>query len=160
MDGETPRSEGSIMATLVEEDIVQRALLDILDPPTQTPESSTGVQHREKKKYRLKKRLLGQGLPAANAVPRSIRISVVERLSSETVSVCWSDATMGRCSEQTWRLGRARTNSFCLVTGSQIRYGDEIFRPRIQQGDLSAAHDRMILAWVVHVFISANRDGR
>lgn len=138
------------MTTLAEEDIGRRALLDILIPVEHAPDSSTGTARRKKQRFRLKKRRLREeGAPAVDVEPRPTHISVVERLSSETVSVCWSDARFGRYSEQIWRLGRARSDSFCLLTGRQIRYGDKIFRPRTQQGYLTPDHNRMILACAV-----------
>ncbi|HEX7908005.1 MAG TPA: DUF3331 domain-containing protein [Paraburkholderia sp.] len=85
------------------------------------------------------------------ADPIPARISI-ERLSSEAVSVCWSDARLGRCSEQIWRLGRARIDSYCLLTGRRIRYGDKVFRPRTQRGYPSPEYNRMILACVLNDF--------
>ncbi|MPW24029.1 DUF3331 domain-containing protein [Paraburkholderia sp. CNPSo 3157] len=138
------------MTTLSEEDIGRRALLDILVPVAHASDSATDTARRKKQRFRLKKRRLREeGTSEVDAEPRPTRISVVERLSSETVSVCWSDARMGRYAEQIWRLGRARTDSFCLLTGRQIRYGDRIFRPRTEQGYLTVDHNRMILACAV-----------
>lgn len=84
---------------------------------------------------------------AGKAFPTSIHI--VERMSSETVSVCWSDARFGRYSEQRWREGRANIESFCLLTGRRIQYGDKVFRPLTPQGRPSPRCNRMILACVV-----------
>jgi hypothetical protein len=138
------------MGTLAEEDVGRRALLDILTPVAHASESATDTARRKKQRFRLKKRRLREErAPEVDVEPRPTHISVVERLSSETVSVCWSDARMGRYSEQTWRLGRARTESYCLLTGRQIRYGDRIFRPRTEQGYLTPDHNRMILACAV-----------
>lgn len=93
------------------------------------------------------------------ADPVPARISI-ERLSSDAVSVCWSDARLGRCSEQTWRLGRARIESYCLLTGRRIRYGDKVFRPRLQQGFPSPEHNRMILACVLNDFCCTDVSSR
>ena len=138
------------MTAFAEEDVGLRALLDILAPAAHAADPATGTVRRKKQRFCLKKRRLREeGVPEVEAEPRPTSISIVERLSSETVSVCWSDARMGRYSEQIWRLGRARTDSFCMLTGRPIRYGDRIFRPRTQQGYLTSDHNRMILACAV-----------
>lgn len=142
------------MTELAKEDIGRRALLDVLTSATQTPASSTGVERRKLQRFRLKKRLRAEAVSTVDVESRLTRISIVERPSSETVSVCWSDARMGRFSDQIWRRGRARTNSFCLLTGRQIRHGDEIFRPTKQVG-LAADQDRMMLACAVDEVASA-----
>ncbi|WP_250516505.1 DUF3331 domain-containing protein [Caballeronia sp. INDeC2] len=86
--------------------------------------------------------------PAINADARVTCISIVERTSSQTVTVCWSDARMGHFAEQVWRLGRACADSFCVLTGKQIAYGDKIFRPRVWRG-VAPDEDCMILACAV-----------
>jgi hypothetical protein len=142
------------MSTLVEGDIGRRALLDIVTPAAQTVDSAAVTGHRKKQKFRLKKRPHDEAPPTVDVPPRPTHITIVERLSSESVSVCWSDARLGRYSDQTWRLGRARIDSLCLLTGRRIRYGDKIFRPRTQQGYLSPEYNRMILACVVDDFVA------
>lgn len=137
------------MTKPTKEDIGRRALLDVLTPSAQTQLSPTGIGRRKMKRFRSNKRLHDEAVSSAEAVSRPTCIAIVERPSSETVSVCWSDATMGRYSEQIWRLGRARTSSLCLLSGRVIRYGDEVYRSPAQQGCLSVDQDRMILACAV-----------
>ncbi|WP_369122649.1 DUF3331 domain-containing protein [Paraburkholderia piptadeniae] len=119
------------MGTLAEEDIGRRALLDILIPNAHTPDSATGTARGKKQRFRLKKRRMREErAPEVDAEPRPTCISVVERLSSETVSVCWSDARMGRYSEQVWRLGRA--HRFALPVDGQT---DSIWRQDLSAPD-------------------------
>ncbi|MEM5387358.1 DUF3331 domain-containing protein [Paraburkholderia phymatum] len=132
-----------------EDNIVRRALIALLAPKPFASEATANTCVRNKK-YRRSGRAATRAFEpvVAEAVPA--RFSIVERLSSETVSVCWSDATLGHYSGQTWRLGRARIDSYCLLTGRRIRYGDKVFRPLTQQGNLSPECNRMILAYVVN----------
>lgn len=147
------------MTMFVEEDIGRRALLDILTSVAQTPHSNAGAPPRKKKqRFRPKKRLRDEdAAPSVEAEPQPTCVSIVERLSSETVSVCWSDARMGHCSEQTWRLGRSRIEAFCALTGERIRYGDRIFRPRTQRGCGCPGQGRMILACAVDELMSSRQ---
>ncbi|WP_429563219.1 DUF3331 domain-containing protein [Paraburkholderia sp. MM6662-R1] len=73
-------------------------------------------------------------------------MSVLERLSSKSLSVSWSDPCTGRYADQIWRFGLAQVDSFCALTGRPIRRGDPVFRPRLSSTRLPANHNRMILA--------------
>ncbi|SIT45964.1 conserved hypothetical protein [Paraburkholderia piptadeniae] len=138
-----------------EDNIVRRALIALLAPkPFASEAETTSNTHIRKKKYRQSGRAATRTCEPVVAEPVPARISIVERLSSETVSVFWSDATLGR-SEQAWRLGRARIDSYCLLTGKRIRYGDKVFRPLTHQGSLAHEYNRMILACVVNDFCCA-----
>jgi hypothetical protein len=76
---------------------------------------------------------------------RPAHFFVVEVLSGDALSVCWSDAQAGRRGEQIWRAGFARGNAQCALSGKTIVRGDRVFRPT-----RSAIHTlgvgRMILA--------------
>ena len=136
-----------------EDNIVRRALIALLEPkPVAWEAEATANTRISTRKYRQSDCAATGALEPVAAAVVPVRISIVERLSSETVSVCWSDATLGRYAEQTWRLGRARIDSHCLLTGRRIRYGDHVFRPRKPQGYLNPEHNRMILACVVNDF--------
>jgi hypothetical protein len=93
--------------------------------------------------------------PEANLHPKdsgssmasfSFSVSIVEKLSTKTLSVSWSDARSGRCSEQIWRLGRARFDSRCVVSGKPIQRGEVVFRPQSDGIIHPATRHHMILA--------------
>ncbi|WP_227747340.1 DUF3331 domain-containing protein [Paraburkholderia franconis] len=79
------------------------------------------------------------------------RISIVERLSSVTLSICWSDSTTGYFGEQVWRMGLAHGRSFCALSGRPIKIGDSVFRPWVSETRAPANSHRMILASCVHI---------
>jgi len=79
----------------------------------------------------------------------TLYISVVEKLSSTTISVCWSDPCLGHYANQIWGMGSARGDAICVLSGKRIRRGDPIFRPRAYGSQLPINRDRMILASAV-----------
>jgi hypothetical protein len=124
------------------EDIIERALLCLLAPPP-----AAKVAHIKKKKLRLTKTLLCEAAkenPKKELLPA--RISIIERLSSVTLSVCWSDSTTGYFGEQVWRMGLAHDRSFCALSGMPIKIGDSVFRPWVSETRAPANSHRMILA--------------
>jgi hypothetical protein len=126
------------------EDIIDRALLSLLAP---RPAPISEVKLVKKKKFRRTKKMLCQ--PADETLKKELlpaRISIVERLSSVTLSVCWSDATSGYFGEQVWRMGFAHVQSFCALSGMPIRIGDPVFRPRVSETRAPGNSHRMILA--------------
>jgi hypothetical protein len=131
------------------EDIIERALLCLL-APQQAPISQ--VMRVKKRKFRKTKRLLCQ---TANEIPKKellpARISIIERLSSVTLSICWSDSTTGYFGEQVWRMGFAHVRSFCALSGMPIKIGDSVFRPWVSETRAPANSHRMILASCVRV---------
>ncbi|WP_246089251.1 DUF3331 domain-containing protein [Paraburkholderia guartelaensis] len=56
--------------------------------------------------------------------PVPARISIVEQLTSQTLSVYWSHPQSGHCADQVWRKGVARRPSFCALRGMRIYPGD------------------------------------
>jgi hypothetical protein len=136
-------------AALTEEDVVRRTLLDLLTSITSTSDDKSHAEPQEEKNSRRESCMYGDILGSADARPRPNRIAVVERLSSMTVSVCWSDARLGRQADEVWRLGRARSESFCLLTGRPIEDGEWVFRPRIRRGYREADGSRAILACAI-----------
>jgi hypothetical protein len=131
------------------EDIIERALLSLLAPQPAPISEATLVK---KKKFRMTKMLICQ---AANETPKKellpARISIVERLSSVTLSICWSDSTTGYFGEQVWRMGLAHVQSFCALSGMPIKIGDTVFRPWVSETRAPANSHRMILASCVRM---------
>ncbi|MEM5384027.1 DUF3331 domain-containing protein [Paraburkholderia phymatum] len=126
------------------EDIIDRALLCLLAPQ---PAPISEVTFVKKKKFRRTKKMLCQQADEnLKKELSSAKVSIIERLSSVTLSVCWSDATSGYFGEQVWRMGFARVQSFCALSGMPIRIGDSVFRPRVCETRAPANSHRMILA--------------
>ncbi|MEX3952880.1 DUF3331 domain-containing protein [Paraburkholderia sp. EG287B] len=66
----------------------------------------------------------GRARPSAGASAR-----LIERPTLTTVTVAWSDSTLGCFGNQTWRLGVARHAGVCAISGRIIGRGDEVFKP-------------------------------
>ena len=73
-------------------------------------------------------------------------ITLIRRHDPESITVCWSDPTYGRYSDQLWRVCTARRSSVCALTGEKIRRGDAVFRPSPNRRHRPANADAMILA--------------
>lgn len=73
-------------------------------------------------------------------------ITLIRRHDPESITVCWSDATYGRYSDQLWRVCTARRSAVCALTGEKIRRGDAVFRPSPNRRHRPANADAMILA--------------
>ena len=82
-------------------------------------------------------------------LPTPSQVSVVEKLSSTTISVRWSDPCMGRYESQIWGIGSAHSDAVCALSGKAIHRGDPIFRPRVSRTYAPVNRHRMILASVV-----------
>jgi len=78
-----------------------------------------------------------------------LHISIVERISPRLISISWSSPCMGHYADQVWRVGLARAESRCALSGASIRPGDAIFRPRSHGSRVPINHNRMILASAV-----------
>ncbi|MBP0595046.1 DUF3331 domain-containing protein [Paraburkholderia sp. LEh10] len=143
-----------MMVILTDEEVVRRTLLDVLGHISQTSNTKHGTEPEKKKRFRFKRNKQIEISRTDGIEPPISHFLIVDRPSSLTVSVCWSDPRYGRHDEQTWRLGRARFESFCLLTGGAIQHGDQIFRPRATRGG-HAESDRMILASAVDGFCLA-----
>jgi hypothetical protein len=131
------------------EDIIERALLCLLAPQ---PASISEVELVKEKKFHGTRRPLCQ--PADETLKKELlpaRISIVKRLSSGTLSSCWSDSTSGYFGEQVWGMGLAQVQSFCALSGMPIRIGDSVFRPWVSEARAPANSHRMILASSVHI---------
>lgn len=132
-----------------EEDIEQCPLLSILTPVAYAIDSASKPARRNRRRCKLKSaRVSSDVTPVVHVDLRLASVSIVERSSSQTVTVRWSDARIGHFAEQIWCLGRSCADSFCVLTGQKILCGDKVFRPRIRQG-VAPDQDRMILARAV-----------
>lgn len=72
-------------------------------------------------------------------------ISILERYTPNSLSICWHDATLGRYGDQRWRLQIARRKTICAMTGRTIRRGDMVYGPHSKQ-QCSANASHLILA--------------
>jgi Domain of unknown function (DUF3331) len=56
-------------------------------------------------------------------------VRVIERPSSATAIVYWSDAATCHYGYQGWRVTTATTDGACALTGAAIHRGDSVYRP-------------------------------
>jgi len=56
-------------------------------------------------------------------------VRVIERPSSATAIVYWSDAAVCHYGYQGWRVTTATADGACSLTGAPIRRGDAVYRP-------------------------------
>lgn len=75
-----------------------------------------------------------------------LSIRRIERQTESTILVSWSDPTLGRYQDQTWRAGFARVAGVCGLTGMPVRRGDPVFRPVVRGGFRPLNAFDMILA--------------
>lgn len=78
--------------------------------------------------------LLNRCASMRSAMANASSIRRIEWQTACTILVSWSDSTLGRYVDQTWRAGFARTDGICGLTGKPVRRGDPVFRP-LQRGD-------------------------
>ncbi len=134
------------MSSRVERNIVRRVLWDVLVPPQKWSAGETRPRSRNAEQDSTKWSPPSNACVQARSEQQPLRISIVERLTESTLSVDWSDPCLGHYSDQIWRIGLARVNSNCVLTGVPIRRGDTIFRPRLGGMYRPANSHRMILA--------------
>jgi hypothetical protein len=145
------------MPAYTEDEVVRRALLDVLGHVTEASNEKCRARHNRQDKLRPRRSNRREMSEAVYVEPPILRFSIIDRPSSLTMKVCWSDPRYGRHDEQTWRLGRAHFESCCLLTGGAIRHGDMIFRPCPERG-VRTEGDRMILASAVDRFYGSRHD--
>src|ERR1700722_19027002 len=85
------------------------------------------------------------------------RILLLERPKADLLVVDWSDACRGHCGAQDWRIVTARAAERCALSGTEIRKGDAVFKPKRGQAKLNA--DEMILVSAVPETVDAG-DGQ
>ncbi|WP_109476081.1 DUF3331 domain-containing protein [Paraburkholderia sp. C35] len=132
-----------------DDDIVERALLRLLFPGKL--QALPPVETSYSKKMRRASVAAGQKNHDAEWIPLPARIFVHEILSAHTVSVSWSDSQTGHYAEQIWRLGLARNDGYCALSGLPIVEGNDVFRPRRSATGVPANWSRMILASAVPI---------
>ncbi|WP_227747287.1 DUF3331 domain-containing protein [Paraburkholderia franconis] len=101
------------------------------------------------KKLRRRKRAAIRSFEPLIAEARPAHVSIVAQLSSQTLSVYWSDPQSGHYADQVWRLGIAHRPSNCVLTGMPIHLGDTVFRPHASETRVPVNRHRMILAAAV-----------
>ncbi|MGF6754386.1 DUF3331 domain-containing protein [Paraburkholderia sp. GAS334] len=84
--------------------------------------------------------------PKPCAMANASSISHIEWQTARTILISWSDSTLGRYQDQTWRAGFARTSGVCGLTGVPVRRGDAVFRPLIRAAIKPTNAFDMILA--------------
>ncbi|MDR7008901.1 hypothetical protein J2W46_005830 [Paraburkholderia strydomiana] len=114
------------------------------NPFAQILASTGGVRQKSKHKI-LPLMQDNMSAPAYSKIPL-VQVSVIERLTTRTLSVSWSDPRCGKYTDQLWRLGLARDDGLCIFSGVYVRRGDSVFRPSSSVRLCPAAFDRMILA--------------
>ncbi|SIT47935.1 conserved hypothetical protein [Paraburkholderia ribeironis] len=133
------------MAALSEDDFVLRTLLNVLSPSAEQLNACA-----KKQLVTLKKRRSSVCPPVTedhrHLAKRPSNIMVVDRLSSYTMSVSWSDPCAGRYTEQIWCTGVAPVAAICVLTGRTINPGDRVFRPRTREMRVPPNYYQMILA--------------
>lgn len=122
-----------------------RTLLEVLIPSREAIEVASTSTQRKRPKFRCG--TVARSLAAESANPRcaSTAISNIEKVSADLIRLSWSDSQSGRFSEQLWRLGRARQDSFCVLSGLPVRRGDRVFAPRLCKGYSPGNGDQVIL---------------
>jgi hypothetical protein len=83
--------------------------------------------------------------PDMQTIASNAQIEVLERISPDTITVLWQDATRCRYGDQVWTRCRARVIGRCSITGAAIGRNDIVFKPR-SRGDFPGNARAMILA--------------
>jgi hypothetical protein len=87
---------------------------------------------------------------ALHTAPHAPFIVSVERRTTSTIVVSWSDATRGRYQDQVWRAGYARAAGICGLTGMPVQRGDMVFRPLLRGVAPVNAFDMILAERVRH----------
>ncbi|MGF6781351.1 DUF3331 domain-containing protein [Paraburkholderia sp. GAS334] len=59
-----------------------------------------------------------------------LKVSLIERTTSLTVTIAWWDPTSCFYGAQIWRVASAKVSGICALSGQRIRRGDRIFHPQ------------------------------
>jgi hypothetical protein len=87
--------------------------------------------------------------PTKSTMANASSIRRIDWQTSCTILVSWSDSTLGRYEDQTWRAGFARKAGICGLTGLPVRRGDAVFQPFRRGGATPANAPDMIRADVL-----------
>jgi hypothetical protein len=147
---------GSTLSSRAESNIVRQALLDVLMPPSNAPGKTVRQQRKKQKRAGGPASAQSAVLAQAAFEPAPRHLAIVERLTATTLSVYWSDPRLGRYEDQIWRIGLARADSHCVLTGIRISRGDSIYRPRLFGTYRPANSHLMILASAATDYLRQN----
>ena len=89
--------------------------------------------------------------PAAPCENQGSTVNIIDRPSSNTVTIAWRDATRGSYGDQLWRRIRARSHGVCAISGAFILRGESVFSPWPARPP-SANAGAMILASLLDAF--------
>ncbi|PRY00199.1 DUF3331 domain-containing protein [Paraburkholderia sp. BL25I1N1] len=67
--------------------------------------------------------------PGTSHLPH-LKVSLIERTTSLTVTIAWRDSTSCFYGAQVWRVANAKVSGTCVLSGQRIRRGDRIFHPQ------------------------------
>jgi hypothetical protein len=73
-------------------------------------------------------RVAPNAAPSRRPFPEAV-VRVIERPSSATAIVYWSDAATCHYGYQGWRVTTASSDGACALTGEPIHRGDSVYRP-------------------------------
>ncbi|MEM5434615.1 DUF3331 domain-containing protein [Paraburkholderia diazotrophica] len=137
---------GITMTQCIRSDSVCRTLLDVLTPLPAAVAAAQRATETRKERFRHRKAAFGAAVGPSHCERGAARISDIERVSSRSIRLCWSDPLFGHYADQVWRIGLARKDSFCDLSGLAVHRGDVVFSPRLHKRYYPANGDRVILA--------------
>jgi hypothetical protein len=70
-----------------------------------------------------------EAMPGTSGLPH-LKVSLIERTTSLTVTIAWRDPTSCFYGAQVWRVANAKVSGTCVLSGQRIRRGDRIFHPQ------------------------------
>ncbi|MBN3830921.1 DUF3331 domain-containing protein [Burkholderia sp. Ac-20344] len=129
------------MTALSEANIVARVLLNVLDPSAEQLQACTKQWSIG---YRPRRARVG-----SRTARRPVNVVIVRRISASAISVSWSDACLGKSTEQIWSKGFADGAAVCALTGRCIDRGDPVYRPHTGEARVPASRELTILAATV-----------
>lgn len=68
------------------------------------------------------------GVPAALPWPADVKIRVLDRVSSRSISVALAHPCLGYCGWQRWHRALARKSGICVLSGDSVSRGDVIYK--------------------------------
>ncbi|MFC0401382.1 DUF3331 domain-containing protein [Paraburkholderia rhizosphaerae] len=146
------------MSQTGKDELIARALVDLVVRPTRTVEEMRAQLHRKWAKIHACGALVDEA-DARCTETTKLKAAILGRLSPSTIAVRWSDSRSGAYGEQTWRIGRACRYSRCAATGLHIQPGDAVFKPVPIHYKVPFNGNRMILASAVESNMSGE-DGQ